>query len=71
MNRYEQRKQKRLLNPSIAEGYREMAAELQRLQKSTGLDDDFVEHRSVHGSGGDVMGKRGEDDCMGRGGKCH
>ena len=32
MNRYEQRKQKRLQNPEIAEGYREMAAELQLIQ---------------------------------------
>lgn len=32
MNRYEQRKQKRLMNPEIAEGYREMAAELQLIQ---------------------------------------
>ncbi len=32
MNRFEQRKQKRLLNPEIAEGYREMASELQLLQ---------------------------------------
>jgi len=32
MNRYEQRKQKRLMNPEIAEGYREMAAELQLMQ---------------------------------------
>jgi transcriptional regulator with XRE-family HTH domain len=31
MNRYEQRKQKRLRNPEIAKGYREMAAELQLL----------------------------------------
>ena len=29
MNRYEQRRQKHLQNPEIAEGYREMAAELQ------------------------------------------
>ena len=32
MNRYEQRKQKRLMNPEIAEGYREMAAEFQLIQ---------------------------------------
>jgi hypothetical protein len=32
MNRYEQRKQKRLMNPEIAEGYREMAAEFQLMQ---------------------------------------
>jgi transcriptional regulator with XRE-family HTH domain len=32
MNRYEQRKQKRLMNPEIAEGYREMTAEIQLLQ---------------------------------------
>ena len=32
MNRYEQRRQKRLLNPEIAEGYREMASELHLLQ---------------------------------------
>jgi len=31
MNRFEQRKRKRLLNPEIAEGYREMASELQLL----------------------------------------
>lgn len=29
MNRYEQRRQKALQNPEIAEGYREMAAEMQ------------------------------------------
>ncbi len=29
MNRYEQRRQKRLQNPAIAEGYREMAAPVQ------------------------------------------
>lgn len=29
MNRYEQRRQKRLQNPAIAAGYREMAAEVQ------------------------------------------
>jgi transcriptional regulator with XRE-family HTH domain len=32
MNRFEQRKRKRLLNPEIAEGYREMTSELQLLQ---------------------------------------
>src|SRR5437762_11319318 len=32
MNRYEQRKQKRLTNPEIAEGYREMVAEFQLIQ---------------------------------------
>jgi transcriptional regulator with XRE-family HTH domain len=32
MNRYEQRKQKRLRNPEIAEGYRQMAAEIQLLK---------------------------------------
>ena len=32
MNKYEQRKQKRLMNPEIAEGYREMAAEFQLIQ---------------------------------------
>lgn len=32
MNRYEQRRQKRLQNSEIAEGYREMAAELQLMQ---------------------------------------
>jgi transcriptional regulator with XRE-family HTH domain len=32
MNRYEQRKQKRLMNPEIAEGYREMTAEFQLIQ---------------------------------------
>ncbi len=29
MNRYEQRRQKRLQNPAIAEGYREMVAQMQ------------------------------------------
>lgn len=32
MNRYEQRRQKRLRNPEIAEGYRQMAAEIQLLK---------------------------------------
>ena len=32
MNRYEQRRQKRLQNPAIAAGYREMAAEMQLIQ---------------------------------------
>lgn len=32
MNRYEQRKRKRLLNPEIAEGYREMTSEIQLLK---------------------------------------
>lgn len=32
MNRYEQRLQKRLRNPEVAEGYREMAAEIQLLK---------------------------------------
>jgi transcriptional regulator with XRE-family HTH domain len=32
MNRFEQRKRERLLNPEIAEGYREMASELHLLQ---------------------------------------
>ena len=32
MNRYEQRKQKRLQKPEIAEGYRAMTAELQLMQ---------------------------------------
>ncbi len=32
MNRYEQRRQKHLQNPEIAEGYREMAAELQLMR---------------------------------------
>jgi transcriptional regulator with XRE-family HTH domain len=32
MNRYEQRRQKRLLNPEIAEGYREMAAEMELMR---------------------------------------
>jgi transcriptional regulator with XRE-family HTH domain len=32
MNRYEQRRQKRLQNPEIAAGYREMAAELELMR---------------------------------------
>lgn len=32
MNRYEQRRQKRLQNPAIAAGYREMAAEVQLMR---------------------------------------
>lgn len=64
MNRYEQRKQKRLLAPEVAEGYREMTLELQHLQDSAGLGNDFAEHGSVHDSKGDLREKQGEDACI-------
>lgn len=47
MNRYEQRKQKRLLNLEIAEGYREMATKFQLIQAINEIR--VARHRSKEG----------------------
>ena|SRR5581483_2456157 len=57
MNRFEQRKQKRLLNPEIAERYREMTAELQLLQAIENIR--VAQHISKEALAGQ-MGKKRE-----------